>query len=199
MKKIMAIAITLCTLFLIFSILPIHGESDLYSNVLRLHVLAHSDSEEDQALKLKVRDAILSASESCLEGCTAREDAKRSILNHKEELIQAAREVIVENGYNYPVAIELGEERYPTRNYESFCFPSGEYLSLRVIIGDGAGQNWWCVLFPPMCLSAASAPDKDACIAVGFTTDQYNVITETDNPVYTARFRILEVIEEALR
>lgn len=199
MKKIMAVAVTLCTLFLIFSILPIHGEGALYSDVLRLHVLAHSDSEEDQALKLKVRDAILSESANYLKDCGSREEAERTILDHKNELIQAAKEVICTEGFDYPVTIELGEEVYPTRNYESFCFPSGEYLSLRVIIGDGAGQNWWCVLFPPMCLSAASAPNEDACIAVGLTTDQYNVITETENPVYTARFRILEVIEEALR
>ena len=132
MKKIMAVAVTLCTLFLIFSILPIHGEGDLYSDVLRLHVLAHSDSEEDQALKLKVRDAILSESANYLKDCGSREEAERAILDHKNELIQAAKEVICTEGFDYPVTIELGEEVYPTRNYESFCFPSGEYLSLRV-------------------------------------------------------------------
>ncbi|MBQ8331489.1 MAG: stage II sporulation protein R [Clostridia bacterium] len=201
MKKIMAVTVTLCMLFLVFSILPIHGESELYSGVLRLHVLAHSDSEEDQALKLKVRDGILAASGKYLWDCDSREEAESAILQHSAELTDAAEVIIAAEGFSYPVRIELGQEIYPTRNYESFCFPSGEYLSLRVIIGDGAGKNWWCVLFPPMCLSAAStsAAAEEDCIAVGLTTDQYSMITETQDPVYTARFRILEVLEEALR
>ena len=200
-KKGLLLTLTVCLLILVFSILPVHGESELYDNVLRLHVIANSDSEEDQALKLKVRDAILAESEVLLEDCQTRDEAIAAVREHLPELEAAARQTMLANDCHDSVHAELGEEVYPTRNYESFCFPSGNYLSLRIVIGEGEGQNWWCVLYPPMCLSAASAKDaqEDAYISVGFTGEQYRVITETDTPRYRARFRILEAMEEALR
>ena len=106
--------------------------------------------------------------------------------------------MVAQNGYSYAVAVELGEEYYPTKNYESCAFPEGEYASLRVLIGESAGQNWWCCLFPPLCLSSASANDKEsneeAFISVGLTSDQYKLVTESDTPKYKARFKILETI-----
>ena len=200
MQKITVLIVTLCALFLLVGLLPVHGETEIYSSVLRLHVLANSDSEEDQALKLQVRDAVLAVSEPFLSDCTTREEASLAVEQNKASLEQAARDAIRAAGRDDGVRIELGEEEYPTRAYESCCFPAGTYLSLRVIIGEGAGQNWWCVLFPPMCLSAASATQaEDAFIAVGLTGEQYRVITETDQPAYSVRFRILEVVEQALR
>jgi stage II sporulation protein R len=104
-----------------------------------------------------------------------------------------------EQGYDYPVSVLLGKEEYPTRSYENCCFPGGTYVSLRVCIGEAEGQNWWCVLFPPLCLSAASANDdqsnEDAFISVGLTGEQYRVITETDNVKYRIRFKILESVQ----
>lgn len=198
-KWIFAI-LTLCVLVLLIGILPIHGESEIYQSVLRLHVLANSDSEEDQALKLLVRDAVLEAATPLLEGCASREDAIAVVNANLPQLEDAARAVITEAGREDAVRVTLSEEVYPTREYEGFCFPSGAYASLRVMIGDAAGQNWWCVLFPPMCLGAATETHaEEACVAVGLTGEQYRVITETDHPTYTARFRILEVFEEAMR
>ena len=203
MPKSMILILTLCVIFLFIGLLPVHGESDVYQNVLRLHVLANSDSEEDQALKLKVRDAILSAAQPLLADCSSREDAIERVKTNLDVFEQAARDAIVAEGRSDPVRIELGEEVYPTRTYESCSFPSGAYQSLRVMIGEAEGQNWWCVLFPPMCLSAAASSasntPEDAFISVGLTGDQYRIITETDNPTYTVRFRILEVLEEAMR
>ena len=202
MQKSMVLVVTLCVIFIFIGLLPIHGESDVYQNVLRLHVLANSDSEEDQALKLKVRDAILNAAGPLLADCASREEAIETVRSNLSVLETAAREAIAAEGRNDPVHLELGEEIYPTRTYEACSFPSGAYQSLRVMIGEAEGQNWWCVLFPPMCLSAASAQAKapeDAFISVGLTGDQYRIITETDNPTYTVRFRILEVLEEAMR
>ena len=199
MKKICSLTVTFCLLMLLLSLLPVHGESELYGNVLRLHVLANSDSDEDQALKLQVRDAILTASEPLLTTCRSRQEAQAIVRENLSVFEETARETIRQAGKTDSVRIELGEEKYPTRVYESFCFPAGSYLSLRVWIGEGAGQNWWCVLFPPLCLSAASAPDRDDdAIAVGLTEEQYRVITETEDPTYRVRFRILEVLEEAL-
>ncbi len=200
-NKGLILVLTLCLLILVLGILPVHGESEIYENVLRLHVLANSDSEKDQSLKLKVRDAVLAKSEELLGGCETREDAIQKAREHLPELELAAREALRAEGCYDAVRAELGEEVYPTRNYESFCFPAGKYISLRIVIGEGKGQNWWCVLYPPMCLSAASADSapNDGYISVGFTGEQYRIITETDNPSYRVRFRILEVFEEVLR
>ena len=200
-KKALILTLTVCILVLVLGVLPVHGESELYDNVLRLHVLANSDSEEDQALKLKVRDAILAESQALFVECSTREEATELVKTNLPAFEEIARQTLQAEGCDDSVRIELGEEVYPTRNYESFCFPSGSYLSLRIIIGEGKGENWWCVLYPPMCLSAASAKatQEDAYISVGFTGEQYRIITETDTPRYRARFRILEVMEEALR
>ncbi len=199
MKKYGILALTLCLLFLVIGLLPVHGESEIYDNVLRLHVLANSDSQADQALKYKVRDAVLQRAETLFADAASRDDALRLAQENMDLLTAAAQEAIAAEGRRDPVRLELGEEVYPTKIYEACCFPSGTYASLRVIIGEGQGQNWWCVLFPPMCVSACRENAEEAFISVGFTEDQYRIITKTDHPTYRARFRILEVIEEAIR
>ena len=199
MKNLLTITAVIAFIFIFIGLMPVHGEAEVYDSVLRLHVLANSDTDEDQALKLKVRDSILSASAPIMEGCETREEAIAALTAAIPTLTSAASETIQREGFDYPVRIELCEEEYPTKSYESFCFPSGEYLSLRVLIGDAAGQNWWCVLFPPLCLSAATdqTDAEEAFIAVGLTDDQYKIITETDSPTYQVRFKILETIEDA--
>ena len=197
MKNLFTVLACIVFIFIFVGLMPVHGEGEIYDSVLRLHVLANSDSEEDQALKLKVRDSILAHTRDILEGCKSREEAAKIISEHLNELEATAKERINAEGFDYPVRIELCEEEYPTRNYESMCFPSGSYLSMRVLIGDAEGQNWWCVLFPPLCLSAATEKQsaEDAFIAVGLTDNQYKIITETDSATYQVRFKILETIE----
>ena len=197
MKNLLALSVTVILLFIVLGSLPIHGEDKIYDNVIRLHVLANSDSDEDQALKLKVRDAILERSSELFGESGSIEEAADSINANIDAITEVAQAVINENGYDYPVSVTLTNERYPTRSYESLSFPSGEYLSLRVMIGEAEGQNWWCVLFPPLCLSAATdkAVAEDAFISVGLTGEQYRIITESDNTKYTVRFKILETIE----
>ena len=199
MKNLLPLIVTVALIIMIAGVLPIHGEQDIYDSVLRLHVLANSDSEEDQALKLKVRDAILADAEILLCDAESREEAEKIVSENIEAFEATAREAVAKEGYDYPVEIVLGQEEYPTRSYESLAFPSGNYLSLRVMIGDAEGQNWWCVLFPPLCLSSATekAVAEDAFISVGLTGEQYRIITETDNAKYTVRFKILEAIENA--
>ena len=198
MKNLLTVLALIVFIFVFLGLMPVHGEAEIYDSVLRLHVLANSDSDEDQALKLRVRDSILNAAAPTVADCSTREDAIAAISNATPTLLSAARECIEREGFEYDVQIELCEESYPTRRYESFCFPSGEYLSLRVLIGDAAGQNWWCVLFPPLCLSAATdqSTAEDAFIAVGLTDGQYKIITETDSTTYQVRFKILETIED---
>ena len=196
-KFYVAIVILLVTMMAL-SFLPVHGERDIYDTVVRLHVLANSDSEADQALKLKVRDGVLEAAAPLVEGCTTQAEAVETLTTHLTELEAAASAVIAAEGYDYPVTVLLGEEDYPTRTYESCAFPAGTYVSLRVLIGSGEGQNWWCCLFPPLCLSAATAKqdNEDAFIQVGLTKDQYGIITETEKTKYKVRFKLLEVLED---
>ena len=197
-KKLLICALAILCIALVASLFPIHGEAAIYDTVVRLHVVANSDSDEDQSLKLKVRDAVIGVVTPAVEDCRSQSEAIEAIEAVIPDVEQAARTVVAENGYSYAVSVELGREYYPTKNYESCAFPEGEYVSLRVLIGESAGQNWWCCLFPPLCLSSASAEDKssneEAFISVGLTSDQYKLVPETETPKYKARFKILEAI-----
>ena len=190
--------VILLVVLMALSFLPVHGEQEVYDTVVRLHVLANSDSEEDQALKLKVRDGVLEAAAPILEGCATQAEAIAALNTHLDDLKAAARAVIQDEGRTDRVTVLLGEEDYPTRTYESCAFPAGTYVSLRVCIGEAEGQNWWCCLFPPLCLSAATAKseNEDAFVQVGLTKDQYGIITETGKTKYKVRFKILEVVED---
>ena len=195
-KSVLILLSALLLLIALLSILPIHSESLIYDEVLRLHVIANSDSDADQELKLLVRDAILEETQKILKNVKSREEAEKIISEHSALLKNIALETVRKNRFDYSVALELGKEKYPTKNYESCAFPSGEYLSLRIKIGEASGENWWCVLFPPLCLSAAT--DKDAFTSVGITDSQYQIITETDNPKYKIRFKLLESFEQLI-
>ena len=128
--------VILLVVMLALSFLPIHGEGEIYDTVVRLHVLANSDSPEDQALKLEVRDAILAVTSPLVEGCTSQSEAIRALESGMAEIEEAARAVITAAGRMDEVTVLIGREDYPTRTYESCAFPAGEYVSLRVCIGE---------------------------------------------------------------
>ncbi|MBQ7347357.1 MAG: stage II sporulation protein R [Clostridia bacterium] len=197
-KRLLTATLALCAVLLFLGLFPVHGEAEIYDTVVRLHVLANSDSDEDQALKLRVRDAVLEVTSPLLADCTSQEEARALIEAHTDDIRTAAEAVIAAEGRTDTVSILLGEEEYPERDYDSFCFPAGTYLSLRVCIGDAEGKNWWCCLFPPLCLGTSTATTQAAeeeFIAVGLTPSQYKIITESEKPVYKVRFKILEVFQ----
>ena len=201
MKTIAILAATFLICSVLLSVLPVHGEAEIYDSVIRLHVLANSDSEADQQNKLAVRDVLLPIAAEQLADCTTRDEAADRLEMLLPTLDRAAEQTLRELGCDASVHVTLGQERYPTRTYDGFCFPSGEYLSLRVLIGDAEGQNWWCVLFPSLCLSVADGGHAEkmegAFISVGLTPEQYRVITESDeNTTYKLRFKFLELLEE---
>ena len=167
-KRVLIATLALCAVLLFIGLFPVHGEEEIYDEVVRLHVLAHSDEEEDQALKLVVRDRVLACSADLLEGVEGREAAEKTLRASLETLCYEAQKCIWEEGFDYAVEVVLGKEKYPTREYESFCFPSGEYLSLQVRIGEAKGKNWWCVVFPTLCLPATG--DEFAATAAAFST-----------------------------
>ena len=192
-KIIGALCISFLAVFTLVTVLPVNGEEEIYDNMIRLHVLANSDSEEDQALKLKVRDAVLKEAENIK--AESPEEAYIKTEGSLMTLRKAAEEKIKEEGYDYCVEVVLGEERYPEREYDGFTLPEGTYTSLRVLIGEAKGQNWWCVLYPPLCTSAASEREE-VFIAAGFTEGQYETITESGNKNYKVKFKIVEILKE---
>ncbi len=198
MKKSIAAILVIVSLFLFVGLFPVHGEEEIYDSVVRLHILANSDSEEDQAVKLQVRDAILEVTAPLLENCADRDEAETILRAHLAELTQAATATLEAAGKTDTVTIEFDTEEYPERTYDGFCFPSGSYLSMRVLIGAAEGHNWWCCLFPPICRAAATISKQEAedtFISVGLTPSQYKIITESDKPVYKVRFKILEIFK----
>lgn len=192
MKKFKLFEISLLVGFLIavaFSITSFAGTcEEIRGDVLRLHVLANSDSEEDQQLKLKVRDALLRTGKNIFDGSLTRENAEERIKEEKEILIETVEKVIEENGFDYDVEITVTEEFFTTRTYENVTLPAGKYMALRVLIGESAGKNWWCVMFPPLCIPTAQ-PD----INLFFTEDEIKLV-ESD-PKYEPRFKIVEIYE----
>ncbi len=176
--------------FFLTGSLALRAQDRLADKVVRLHVLANSDSEEDQALKLLVRDQVLERAASLLEQAGDRRQAEMLLRQALPELEEAAAREIAANGYDYPVTAELVDAAFPTKEYDGFTLPAGEYLALRVVIGQGGGQNWWCVVFPPLC-AAASGDVPAAALAAGFTEEEIGLITEEDQG-YALRFKAVE-------
>lgn len=180
--------------FLVSGALALGTQQNLADKVVRLHVLANSDSEEDQALKLLVRDRVLERTEELLESAPDRETAEALLRSILPELERLATEEIQANGYSYPASVELTETAFPTREYDGFTLPAGRYLALRVVIGQGAGKNWWCVVFPPLC-TAASADVLASALAAGLSEDEIGLITEEDQG-YILKFKAVEWWEQ---
>ncbi|CDG02677.1 Putative Stage II sporulation protein R [Clostridium chauvoei JF4335] len=124
---------------------------DVADEIIRFHVIANSDSDEDQALKLKIRDKVVEYASTKVSGCKTLDDARKEILNNQKAMEDIARAVIKENGYNYEVTSMLSRENFPDKMYGDLVFPQGEYEAFRILIGKASGQNWWCVMFPPLC------------------------------------------------
>lgn len=194
MKTRITFCVSVCLLMLIMPFLPVRDEGEIYENTLRLHVLANSDSTEDQTLKLLVRDALVKETSRLSSDCVKVSDAKKVYSENLENLQTIAENVIRNEGKTDSVTVELGEEYYPERQYGKIRLPSGRYNSLKVCIGESEGQNWWCVLFPPLCVEAAEAEEE--LVATGFTPNQIKVLTDSETPKYVIRFRILEWFED---
>lgn len=174
--------------------LALRTQTQLAERVVRLHVLANSDGEEDQELKLLVRDRVLARATELLTQAGNRAEAESLLRRELPELEALAARELQANGCDYPVTAELTDTEFPTREYDGFTLPAGEYLALRVVIGEGAGRNWWCVVFPPLC-TAASAEVPAAALAAGLTEDQVGLITEEDRG-YVLKFKTVEWWEQ---
>lgn len=165
----------------------------LADSMLRLHVIANSDGEADQALKLKVRDAVLSRAEEWLQGVDSPAQAESILSCHLEELEQAGRQVAEESGMHYPVKAALEQVHFPTKYYDGFALPAGEYRALRVVLGEGQGHNWWCVVFPGLCVAPASEW-QEVAVSGGIAASDVELMEEKETG-YELRFRCLEWLD----
>ncbi|MCL1859512.1 MAG: stage II sporulation protein R [Oscillospiraceae bacterium] len=206
--KIVNIAAVFCACILITScfcaFMPVNGEHKIYDSLIRLHVLANSDSKDDQNLKLEVRDYILSDIDELTQDCKNAEEAGEKIQDNLEYIELKIKDFInqKQKDYDYSVKTTLSREVYPEKIYtdssgEDYIFPSGKYNSLRIIIGEGDGKNWWCVLFPPLCLSGSKIEDELA--VAGYSNDQINILKKDKGSKYVIRFKILELLADLFK
>lgn len=173
------------------------SESALASRVLRLHVVANSDSDSDQARKLLVRDAVLAEAAQILEGVSDRRDAEAALALHLDELAQAGADALARTGTADPVTVTLADQWFPTKEYDGFSLPAGQYRALRVTIGEGKGRNWWCVVFPPLCLASVSEQSVESAAEGVLSDDQVALITGQDGG-YVLKFRLIEWWQELI-
>ena len=177
---------------ILFSICSFAKTSEeIRSDVLRLHVIANSDTSVDQNLKLRLRDYILQEGKDIFNGSVNVENAVEKIEPALPELEKSAKAFVNQAGFDYDVKISLSNEYFTTRTYETVTLPAGKYLALRVVIGSGEGHNWWCVMFPPMCVPAADKKDE---IENVFSEKEIKLVES--KPKYEPRFKVVEIYEQ---
>lgn len=185
----------LCAAFVltvIFSMLPFETECKEISNeVFRLHILANSDSDSDQQLKLKVRDRVLNYTESLFKNAHSKQEAESVVSENLQDICNVALKEVRSNGYDYGVKAEITNMYFTTRYYDSYTLPSGMYDALRISIGSGEGKNWWCVMYPSVCISTEENQDKAAKEALN--DNQYDIVK---NEKYEYKFKIVEIFEK---
>ena len=193
-KFISYILMILCVVLVIAAV-PTEREGAIYRDTVRLHILANSDSEEDQELKLKIRDRLLEKYGTMLRLAESKENAVDRLTELEGDIKNDVNLWIKESGSDYECEVTLGIEWYETREYDEFTLPCGYYTSARILLGEGDGKNWWCVMYPPLCLDLATedAPADDAVL--GYTKEEYTLITKQG---YNVKFKILELISESM-
>lgn len=181
---------------LIFTASALRDARAVSDGVVRLHILADSDEEAEQALKLKVRDAILAAYSGEMAALSEVGEAKAYLADRLDEIGALAERTVAENGSTHTVTVDFCREYYPTRAYDGFDLPAGEYTSLRILIGSGEGRNWFCMVYPPLCTASSEA--DEALLAAGFSGSQVRLLTENEEG-YTLRFKVVETVSEYWR
>lgn len=206
MKKNLKMVIILTfLLFLYTSICAIsyaqNISTDIANSVFRLHVIANSDSKEDQDLKYKVRDNLLDYMNSICKNCESKKEAISIVEKNKTTFEQIAMDTIKEQGYSYPVKINIGNFEFPTKTYGDISLPAGYYDALRVEIGEAKGQNWWCVMFPPLCfvdITSGVVPDESKeLMENNLSEEEFALVSDkTDNEIQF-KFKLLEFFNNA--
>lgn len=199
MITILFFLLILYTFFCAFSYAQ-NVSSDLANSVFRLHVIANSDSKEDQDLKYKVRDSLLSYMNEICANCKNKEEAISLVEEHKENFKQIALETIHNEGYSYDVNINIGNFEFPTKDYGDISLPAGYYDALRVEIGEAKGQNWWCVMFPPLCfvdITSGVVPEESKeTLEENLSEEEFALVSEDSDLNIQFKFKILEFFNQ---
>ncbi len=174
--------------------------NNLSTAVFRLHVLANSNSEEDQNLKLKVRDSLLNYMNGLCSNCSTKQEAISIANEHKDDFQKIAEQTIKENGYDYTAKINIDNFYFPTKNYGDISLPAGYYDALRVEIGEAKGKNWWCVMFPSLCfIDVSSGVVNDNAkenLQDNLQKESYDIISDSKKPDIKLKFKLIEVFAE---
>ena len=190
MLKFIKAACVAFALAVIYSVIPFQADcSGLYTDVFRLHILANSDSEADQSLKLKVRDRVLARTNRLFNSAQSKQEAEKLVRDNLQSIANTAYGEVLKNGYDYKVTAQIAKMYFSTRRYKSYTLPSGMYDALRITIGSGSGHNWWCVMYPSLCVSPQ--PDENAKRALD--DNEYRVV-HGEQPEY--KFKIVEIFEK---
>ena len=193
--------------FLLFAYVFLSAQSyataisnNLSTAVFRLHVLANSNSEEDQNLKLKVRDSLLNYMNGLCSNCSTKQEAISIANEHKDYFQKIAEQTIKENGYDYTAKINIDNFYFPTKNYGDISLPAGYYDALRVEIGEAKGKNWWCVMFPSLCFIDVSSGVVDdnakENLQDNLQKESYDIISDSKKPDIKLKFKLIEVFAE---
>lgn len=173
--------------------------SDLENSIFRLHVIANSDSTEDQNLKYIVRDNLIAYMNEISLDSKNKEEAIEIAKEHIDEFHNIARKTIIDNGFDYDVTVEIGNFDFPTKHYGDISIPAGYYDALRVKIGDAKGQNWWCVMFPPLCfvnVSSGIVPEESKELLESELNDEeYDIISNKDSSEIKFKFKLIELLQ----
>lgn len=182
-------SVSIAMVFLLVMSIVGFGESydNIRENVLRLHILANSDTPEDQALKLKVRDAVLDMSEDIFAECRSESEAETAARGSLDEIQNIAQQTVIDNGYSYPVSAYICNMWFEDRVYDDFTLPAGMYEAVRVEIGQAAGKNWWCVMFPSVCLPSAGGQGLDSTLS----KEETEMCEQPDQ--YVVKFKVVEL------
>ena len=199
-KHIMVILILLCAFILVSAMSYVEAVStNISDSVFRLHVIANSDTVEDQNLKYKVRDALIKYMNEISKECTSKDEVINLAKDHSDDFYLVAKQVIKDNGYNYDVKINIGNFDFPTKKYGDISFPAGNYDALRVEIGNASGQNWWCVMFPPLCFvdvtSGVVPDDSKSMIHDNLSDEEYSIISDSSSPDIQFKFSLIEMFQ----
>lgn len=201
-KKIINILLIILLFFIYFLLCAnsyaTNISSDISSSIFRLHVIANSDSEEDQKLKYQVRDNILNYINNLIDTSYSRTDVINILEDNLDNFKQIAKQTIDDNGFDYNVDLEIGNFYFPTKNYGNISFPAGSYDGLRIKIGEAKGQNWWCVLFPPLCfidVTSGVVPEESKNnLEENLSEEEFLLITNNSESI-KFKFKIVEIFD----
>ncbi len=199
-KPFLIIFLLLCLFVFVCTVSYVRAVStDIANSVFRLHVIANSDTTQDQNLKLKVRDALLGFMKEHSSTCSSKEEVMMVAKSLEKDLKQVALDVIKQNGFDYDVDIQIGTSQFPTKQYGDIALPAGNYDSLKVKIGNASGQNWWCVMFPPLCfvdVSTGIVPDSSKQeLKKNLNDEEYDLISETNSNEVNFKFKLIEFFQ----